>query len=90
MRRGSDEKDAEQEERGPRPSEAHGAEGPIEPTEAEMVPELPGSFLLIASPTRSPSPDVGKSGANELQDLGITSPEAAAIGWPSRQGGLLL
>lgn len=31
-----------------------------------------------------------QSGANELPGLGITSPEPAAIGWPSRRGGLLL
>ena len=48
-------------------------------------------FLRSGSPTRSPSPgpDVSQRGANELQDLNSTSPERAAIGWPSRRGGLL-
>ena len=43
---------------------------------------------LISHP--QPCPDEDESGANELQDLGITSPEPAAIGWPSHRGWLLL
>lgn len=46
--------------------------------------------LPSGSPSRRPGPDVGQTGANELQGLSITSPEPAAIGWPSRRGGLLL
>ena len=54
-------------------------------------PRAPRALLpprLIYHP--QPGPDVDESGANELQDLGITSPEPAAIGWPSHRGWLLL
>lgn len=41
---------------------------------------------------RAPAPPLPPAArpANELRDLGITSPRPAAIGWPSRRGGLLL
>lgn len=67
---------------GGRESGAQAAEGLIERTrtETETVPELPAPFSpqCVSHPER---------GANELQELSITSPEPAAIGWPSRRAG---
>lgn len=56
---------------------------------SRLGPRAPRA-LSSRSPSRSPGRDVGHIGANELEDLSITSPEPAAIGWPSRRGGLLL
>lgn len=63
---------------GGRESGAQAAESLIERTrtETETVPELPAPFSPQC--VSHPQPE---RGANELQELSITSPEPAAIGW---------